>query len=91
MGTDGTCGWLPAAGATVAACAIYTNCSAATGTSTAQCSAWGTTCVSNGTACISKSACSGYTTTTACANSGTDGTCFWVVPTGTATTGTCRL
>ena len=35
LGTDGICGWKPAAGTTAAACALYTNCSAAMGTTTA--------------------------------------------------------
>lgn len=59
-------------------------------TDLASCSNSGISCVSDGTKCIPRAACSTYTTKTACNAGGTDGDGVCVFKAGaTTTTGTC--
>ena len=51
----------------------------------------GTECVSDGTNCILKAACSSYTSKEACYGGGSDGFCAFTPSTTTPTVGTCKL
>ncbi|TNV71507.1 hypothetical protein FGO68_gene15846 [Halteria grandinella] len=80
------CGWLPSG-----KCQVFGACADATGgSSDSACKFYGSTCITDGTNCVTKGQCSSYLTQTACesTNWGTDGQCKWAV---SGTTGSCRL
>ncbi|CAK89346.1 unnamed protein product (macronuclear) [Paramecium tetraurelia] len=81
VGTDGPCGWLP-----TGKCQKFGLCTDAVAATNDECMSYGTTCITDGAACIAKTTCGSYKTQTACNNNGTDGICYW-----NATANTCKL
>ncbi|CAD8124653.1 unnamed protein product [Paramecium sonneborni] len=96
VGSDGICYWelASATNNNTAKCRLMTCADVQNGTSTNVCLVALSSCVSNGTACISKANCSTYTTKTACNSGGLDGICVFTQSTATGAavgTGTCAL
>ncbi|CAD8125030.1 unnamed protein product [Paramecium sonneborni] len=96
VGSDGVCYWelASATNNNTAKCRLLTCADIQNGTATNVCSVALSSCVSNGTVCISKANCSTYTTKTACNSGGLDGICVFTQSTATGAavgTGTCQL
>ncbi|CAD8109130.1 unnamed protein product [Paramecium primaurelia] len=96
VGSDGTCYWelASATNNNTAKCRLLTCPDIQNGTATNVCSVALSSCVSDGTACITKANCSTYKTKTACNSGGLDGICVFTQSTATgaaAGTGTCAL
>lgn len=93
-GTDGACIWdipLGSTDTTAAKSCRVKACQDIKNTTSAACAAAMTSCVSNGTNCIPKAACSSYTAKDACNFGGTDGLCaFTPGSTTTPNVGTCK-
>ncbi|CAD8109110.1 unnamed protein product [Paramecium primaurelia] len=96
VGSDGTCYWelASATNNNTAKCRLLACSDIQNGTATNVCSVALSSCVSDGTTCITKANCSTYKTKTACNSGGLDGICVFTQSTATgaaAGTGTCAL
>ncbi|KAM3140447.1 hypothetical protein pb186bvf_007427 [Paramecium bursaria] len=86
QGPDGICGWL----AQFQKCALFDKCEVAQGSINLQCQQYNTNCISDGVNCIKIDKCMNYLTSTACANQGLDGLCFWEKKFNGSFAGTCK-